>query len=580
MALTIVERPQGHTLLPTANQATVSSSSGDALFTKAGHGLLDGDFIYIISNIRDYAGFWYVDQQSVNTFKIKKYAAGAFVLYVNNDTVTYYASYITHGWSAVHLPIVYKITSDLWPVNSVDTVRTVTSSSNSFGYTKLVLSGDIKATGSANELDFVKISVNGIEGIYQIIQWISDTNFVIDLTFVGTNTYGNIQFYYQNYHARIKIYAGLTAAHTWAAQKPYQYITELKEVPDSDNLVMVNIAEYLKSQIKILTNDLLLSTLPNDIDSFCQFYISVAESYDISLDGYTIGSYESAFADDSSNLEGVAVNAKLPFRNRHSGYMSDYISGTAVNPAILRKFLTMFEQPTLFDGYYFEVGILLYEGDSTRFIIQESWKNGAYTGTFRATPAGAPFFEGSTNYGVLRVPLTTVSATEDQQKVYLSSTSVSIGSYASQVLIVNVNRDCSKQATEFIWKVWTGGYDTFVFKTQKDYGLDIKDSKESSKSIMGEWPESYGENADTINRETERTSTESLTVYSQNVSETEINGLKFLKTSPLVQVINTKFDKRTVIIDQASFVVKSDGAKTYSITFKASFTDNVPSQSL
>lgn len=564
MALTIVDRPRGQFLGTTPNQATVDNVIIAARFTKTAHGLITGNHIYVVSNVRDYCGFWYVVVGNANQFQLRYYQLSDYVQYINDDTITYYVASTAHNWSAVHLPITYKITSTLWPVNSEDTIRTVLSAVASFGYTKLTLSGDIKATGSANELDFVKFTVNGIEGIYQILQWISDTNFVIDLTFLGTNVYGNIQFYYNNYHARIKVYAGLTALHKWVAQKPYEYIAEIKEVPDSGNMVVVNINEYLKSQINILTNDLLLGTLPNDINSFCQFYITVAESYDISLDGYTIGSYLSAYADDSVNLEAVACNAELPFKNRYSGYMSEYV--------INAKFLTLFDQPTMFNGYYFEIDIIIDELIAASIpitLVQETYKNGVFQATYNTVISNF-----ANNYGVFRVALT-VKGNEDQQHVYIKT-----GLQVSETKTINVNQECGSQAMEFIWKNYLGGHDTFVFTSQKDYGIDISGTKESKKSIMGNWPDSYGENADTINREIERTSNESVTIYSQNITETEINGLKYLKTSPLVQIINTKFDKRTVIIDKSSFVVKKDGDKTYSLTFKASYTDDVPSQSL
>jgi len=568
MAVTIVDRPFGLTLEATSKQATVSSSSGDVIFTKTAHTLSTGNYVYIISNIRDYAGFWYVTRVDANRFKISKYATASFVQYIVDDTVTYYMG-LDGSWNSVHLPIVYKLSSDLWPVNSVDTVRTVSTSANAFGYTRLTLSGDIKATGSANELDFVKLTVNGTEGIYQILQWTSDTNIVVDLTFVGSNTYGNIQFYYNNYHVRVKIYAGLKSNHRWAAQKPYVYITELKEVPDSDNLVMININEYLKSQINILSNDLLLATLPNDINSFCQFYISVAESYDISLDGYTIGSYLSSYADDSPNFEWIAVNSKLPFKNIHSGYMSDYMGAN-------RKFLTMFAQPTMFNGFWFEIGFLYGTNETPPFLalVQQTYKSGVLQASYET------FIDASNNQGVFRLQLS-VKGTEDQQKVFLSDPAGSpYTTKYSEVKTINVNNDCAAQSIQFQWKNYTGGYDQFVFTAQNDNGIDIPATKQSQKSIMGNWPDSYGSNADTINREIERNSNGSITVYSQYLSEIECDGIAFIKSSTLVQILVSKFDKRTVIIDTASWVKKTDGAKTFSITFKASFTDDIPSQSL
>lgn len=570
MALTIVDRPTGYNL-GTSFLATVSNDSGGALFTKASvHGLSTGGFVYIVSNIRDYTGFWYITATTAVAIKIRAYATATDVSYINNDTVTIYPYTTAHAYSAVHLPIVYKITSNLWPTNSVDPPQIVSSSSNSFGYTKLNLAGDIKTTGTAAELDFVLLAVNGVNGIYQIIQYISDTQFVIDLTFLGTNVFGNCQFYYNNYHARIKIYAGLTGTHKWAGQKPYVLITELKMVPDSSNLIAVNINEYLKSQIEILTNDLLLGTLPNDINSFCQFYITVAESYDISLDGYTIGSYLSSYADDSAAFQGIAVNAKLPFKNRYSGFMSDYVGSS-------RKFLTLFDQPTMFNGYWFEIGLIVSNDVlSSMTLVQQTYKVGVLQTSYETLIPNT-----ANNNGVYRMSLS-VKGTEDQQYVFIVNTGT-VPPYTakfSETKIINVNQDCSPQALQFQWLNYLGGYDQFVFLTMKDYGIDIPSSKESQKSIMGNWPASYGENADTINREIERESNQSITVYSQNLTETEVDGIVYIKTSPLVQILISKYDKRTVIIDKSSFVKKKDGDKTYYITFKASYTDNVPSQSL
>lgn len=566
MAITLVERPQGHTFSTTSTLATVASDSGDAYFIKTAHGLTTNDYLYIVSNVRDYAGFWRVtDVANPNAFKVAEESGFTNVKYINNDTVTYYKSITNYYWNAVHLPILYKFTSNLWPTNSADTVRTVSSAVTSAGYTKLTVSGDIKATGTAAELDFVKLTVNGTEAIYQIIQYISDTQFVVDLAFLGTNTYGNIQFYYNNYHGRFKIYAGLDSNQRWVAQKPYVYLAEIKAVPDAAGLIVININEYIKSQIDILSNDLLLGTLPNDINSFCEFYVTYAESYDLSTDGYTVGSYLSSYTDDSAT-PGIAMNAMLPFKNRYSGYMMEYI-GSA------RKFLTLFDQPTIFSGYYFEISFLFGPGEpgaSLTFTIQR-YKNSALQST--ANDSMLIDIPNAVEIGVYRKQIS-VTGTEDKIVVSLGA-----GVY-SETKTINVNSDCGSQAVEFIWKNYLGGHDTFVFTTMKEYGIDISSSKESSKSIMGTWPSSWGENADTVNRETQRESNQSITVYSQNLTETEIDGLAYLKTSPLVQIINTKFDKRTVIIDKASFVKKKDGDKTFYLSFKASYTDDVPSQSL
>lgn len=567
MAISVVKRPQGISLqnfFPQPATVTVDIYDDDAMFFKTGHGIVTGDFVYIISNIRNYSGFWHVTVVTANYFKISEYPGAEKVGYINDDTVTYYAyqSVNLHAWNAVHLPIVYKLASTLWPVNTEDSVRTVSTSANAFGYTRLTLSGDIKATGSAQELDYVKATVNGTESIYQIIQRTSDTDFVIDLAYLGTNTFGNIQFYYNNYHARIKIYAGFPSSHRWQAQKPFAYLTEIKQSPDSDNIVSVNINEYIKSQIAILTNDLLLGTLPNDINAFCYFYIQIAESFDQPLDGYTLGTAVSAYTTDY--LEGVAVNAELPFKNVHSGYMSAYL-GT-------RKFLTLFTEPTLFAGYWFELGFLVDAaiGTNALKIVQKTYKAGVLQNTYNEN-IGSDII----NLGVWRFPVA-AKADEDRQDIYLDNGGFSV----SETITINVNNECGSQAMQFQWLNMLGGYDTFVFKTQKDDGIEIVETVESSKSIMGNWPDSYSDIADTINREIKRDSNESVTVYSENVTEIELNAIRYIKTSPLVQILSSRRDKRTVIIDRSSFTYKQDGAKTFNITFKAVYTDMIGSQNL
>jgi len=98
MALTVIQRPQGHVLSTTANTATVTSSSG-ALFTDVAHGLNPGDYIYVYSEVSSYNGYWYVSDTTNDTFKIKEYNTATAESFVVVTTVTYYTSINTHGWS-------------------------------------------------------------------------------------------------------------------------------------------------------------------------------------------------------------------------------------------------------------------------------------------------------------------------------------------------------------------------------------------------------------------------------------------------------------------------------------------------
>jgi glycine cleavage system protein P-like pyridoxal-binding family len=160
MALSVIQRPQGH-VLPASTSGfvttyTVSNSGGDALFTNASpHGLSSGNYLFIYGNKSAYNGYWYVQVIGANTIKIRSYATAANELYIADATVTAYSNLYTHGWSCVHLPIVYELSNTRWPVNSVDTARTISSISDDNGYVNLNLSGSL---GTFEDLSFIKIS--------------------------------------------------------------------------------------------------------------------------------------------------------------------------------------------------------------------------------------------------------------------------------------------------------------------------------------------------------------------------------------------------------------------------------------
>ena len=357
MAITVVKYPQGRIVDTNAVTATVTSSSG-ALFTKASHGLSTGAFIYVYSNYSQYNGYWYVSVATGSTFRIREYATASDVAYIADASVTYYVSVNSHGWNCVHLPMIYKLKSDSWPVNGVDTSRTITTFSNWNGYTYLVVNGDIKSSGTASTLESVILSgVTGvagadITGVYRIVQWFSETNFVIDLLYDAGNVIsaGTCQYYYLNYHAKVKIYAGLSSGHYWAAQKPYVEIAETKVIFDSSGIGTLNVSEFVKGQIEVFSNDLQKDTLPNNLDAWARVYISVAESYDDS-DGYLISEYTSSYSDYTTEV--YAVNAMLPFKTRSSGTLDAYVSG--LTSLTQQEFLTPFNRPTLFPGYYFDL---------------------------------------------------------------------------------------------------------------------------------------------------------------------------------------------------------------------------------
>lgn len=128
------------------------------------------------------------------------------------------------------------------------------------------------------------------------------------------------------------------------------------------------------------------------------------------------------------------------------------------------------------------------------------------------------------------------------------------------------------------WLNYLGGFEYWLFTARKDNNIEVVDTGETTQNIFAGWPKSYGAYADTIRKQTHRISREQKIIRSQYLSLDEINALKYIRTSPLVQIVNSRTDRRTVIVDNQSFVIYQDEAKLYNISFTITYTDNIPSQ--
>lgn len=573
MALTLLQRPKGYILSETAQSCTVTDSAGNALFTKATHGLADGDVVYSVTNIRDYNGFFVVDVQTVDTFLITEYSGGEAIDFIQAISGEYYNSLYDHGWSCVHLPITYKLSNDKFPVNTVDTARTVSSYTDDNGYVNLNLSGSL---GTFQELDFIKISgaaSEEVNGVFQVFDKYSTSDVTINLSYDSSYLFsgGSIQLFYSNYNVKINVYAGLNSAHQWESQKPYELIATLSLIPDSNNECIFSINEILKSKITF-TNDTLLGTLPNNIDAFTQFYIEYAESYDVS-NAYTITEYESAFTSDQSNFEGFAANAILPFKNLHSGYLSDYV--TRINSGFSpQKWLTNFVEPKIFGDStlipepYFDISFINDVENAQLFLLREYYLNNSLQFSTEDNL-------GLVDQGVIRLE---IEADCDYDYVDLTVRSTPAKLPIIEPITVRFNCECDAYDIRLTWLNNLGGFDYFAFQAKKEYSVNIIDSGTTNVNTFSSWPESYGAFADTISKQTFRRSNNAITIVSQYLTQDEVNAIYQIKTSPLVQIINSRQDKRTVLVDTDSFTKYSDGDKLFSIQFNITYTDDIPSQ--
>ncbi len=148
----------------------------------------------------------------------------------------------------------------------------------------------------------------------------------------------------------------------------------------------------------------------------------------------------------------------------------------------------------------------------------------------------------------------------------------------SETKEISINCDCSNQSIFLSWLNYLGGFDHWCFTAESEHAIDITNSRETKQNIFPSWPKSYGEHADTIRKQTFRDSNTRIFVNSQYLTQDQADAIAYIKTSPLVQIVNSRQDRRTVIVDADSFVKYKDGDKTYSISFNISYTNDIPSQ--
>ncbi len=148
----------------------------------------------------------------------------------------------------------------------------------------------------------------------------------------------------------------------------------------------------------------------------------------------------------------------------------------------------------------------------------------------------------------------------------------------SESKMVKIDCGCSNQEIKLTWVNNIGGWEYWTFKAEKDYLTEVVNTQTSEKNILPEWPQSYGSTADTLRYETMRTSRRNIVVRSQNgLTEDEAFALSYIKSSPLVQMIDAK-GRRTVTVDTNSMQITTDGQKLREIEFSITETGDIPAQ--
>lgn len=130
------------------------------------------------------------------------------------------------------------------------------------------------------------------------------------------------------------------------------------------------------------------------------------------------------------------------------------------------------------------------------------------------------------------------------------------------------------------WLNYLGGFDYFIFLAEKEFQLEVTETQTNSKNIFPTWPKSYGETADTIDRKTFTDAKNKIVVRSQQLTTNQRDVIKYIKTSPVVQIVTSRRDRRTVIVDNESYKIYDEGDKLFTVQFTITYTDEIPAQRL
>ncbi len=128
------------------------------------------------------------------------------------------------------------------------------------------------------------------------------------------------------------------------------------------------------------------------------------------------------------------------------------------------------------------------------------------------------------------------------------------------------------------WLNYLGGFEYFFFTAEKEFQIAVGEVGETKNNVLPNWPNSWGKNADTINKQTFRNTVKKVLVRSQHLTMNQLEALTIIRTSPLVQIVESRVDRRTVIVDTDSFKKYDEGDKLYTLQFTITYTDDNPSQ--
>ena len=203
----------------------------------------------------------------------------------------------TSRWASSELPLKYTFSSDLYPVNNVNSAFTITNGAYNYalkGYELTIVLPDFI------NLDSIQISGTNtsLDGGIFTIKGTTATSVIVDYFTTETTVTGSLIKYYNNYNGVVKVYAGARDGHPYNTDtsKPFRFIGEIIASFDTNNEGSIDVRSYIKPDI---TADFDANN-ENSHFAWTDFTIEYSESYDLS-DGTNVNTFNSDFEEDKQD---------------------------------------------------------------------------------------------------------------------------------------------------------------------------------------------------------------------------------------------------------------------------------------
>lgn len=240
------------------------------------------------------------------------------------------------------------------------------------------------------------------------------------------------------------------------------------------------------------------------------------------------------------------------------------------------KFLTLFEEPVLFEGYPLDLAIILpdnepYPADVLHWVALDRNRTPITSGDIDFTYYG----EGVYRFAISDVPYPDTA-------FYVTVQLESVLGILSETKTIRIDRSVCRNGVFLTWLNYLGGWDSWLFTGYQDFNIDFQNVQETKRNIFNIWDNRFV-NGNTQTDYVQVQSRQGGIARSQYLSEAEIDAIKWIKQSIKVQELSktrncTEATRRTVSVDKSGFTWKKTGRRLREFEVSYKYTNDVQTQ--